>query len=261
MGGMLVARFGWRSFFVALGLLSLIWLVPWIKYMPERQTAMPAGLSGAPSLPEFLRLRSAWGTSIGLLCLNYVNYFMITWLPYYLVRERHFSLQSMAQIGGAAYLLGACFGVASGWVSDRWVARGGTPTRVRKTFTAGGTFLCGIFVGFAAVNGNVFCVAMLLLALIFFGVGCSNIWAITQILAGPQAAGRWTGFQNFIGNFAGMIGPAVTGVVLDRTGHLNWAFAITAGVALMGTSSWLFLVGPVVPVTWRKKIAADAVAI
>jgi predicted MFS family arabinose efflux permease len=261
MGGMLVARFGWRSFFVALGLLSLIWLGPWIKYMPERSSASSVGVAGAPSLWEFLRLQSAWGTCIGLLCFNYVNYFLITWLPYYLVRERHFSLRSMAKIGGAAYLLGACCGMASGWLSDRWVARGGTPTRVRKTFAAGGLFCCGIFVGLAAVNGNVFCVAMLLLALIFFGVGSSNIWAITQILAGPQAAGRWTGFQNFIGNFAGMIGPAVTGVVLDRTGHLGWAFAITAAVALIGTTAWLFLVGPVVPVTWHKKIQADAVAI
>jgi ACS family D-galactonate transporter-like MFS transporter len=55
-----------------------------------------------------MRLRSAWGTCLGLFCGNYVNYFLITWLPFYLVRERHFSLEKMAKVGGSAYLLGSC---------------------------------------------------------------------------------------------------------------------------------------------------------
>jgi ACS family D-galactonate transporter-like MFS transporter len=57
--------------------------------------------AAAPSLSEFLRQRSAWGTSIGLFCGNYVNYFLITWLPFYLVRERRFSMDNMAKIGGS----------------------------------------------------------------------------------------------------------------------------------------------------------------
>jgi len=43
----------------------------------------------------------------------------ITWLPYYLVRERLFSMDRMAKIGGTAYLVGACFATLSGWISDR----------------------------------------------------------------------------------------------------------------------------------------------
>ena len=30
---------------------------------------------------------------------------------------------------------------------------------------------------------------------------------MTQILAGSQTAGRWTGLQNFCGNIAGMVAP------------------------------------------------------
>src|ERR1035441_4100307 len=107
-GGLLMARFGWRPFFLVLGLVSLLWLVPWLKWMPKPTPkipdAIPTGPTGAPGLLEFLRLRSAWGTSIGLFCSNYVNYFLITWLPFYLVRERHFSMDNMARIGGSAYL-------------------------------------------------------------------------------------------------------------------------------------------------------------
>jgi len=109
------------------------------------------------------------------------------------------------------------------------------------------------------VSGANYCVAALILGLIFFGAYSSNLWAITQTLAGPRAAGRWTGFQNFVGNLAGVVAPALTGFVLQRTGQFYWAFVIMAGIALAGMTSWLFLVGPVEPVIWERKLRATAV--
>jgi MFS transporter, ACS family, D-galactonate transporter len=252
MGGSLIGRFGWRPFFVVLGLVSLLWLLPWIKWMPKARGPIQLDTTGAPSLPDFLRLRSAWGTCVGSFCASYVNYFLITWLPFYLVRERHFSMSHMAEVGGAAYLLGACFATLSGWLSDRWIMSGETPTRVRKGFTGGGLALAGIFLGLSAVSGPVVCVVLLMLGVMCFSMAAANVWAITQTLAGPQAAGRWTGFQNFVGNLSGVVAPAITGFVVGRTGHFYWAFAILTAVALTGTMSWLFLVGPVEQVVWQK---------
>ena len=259
-GGMLMARTGWRPFFVVLGLASLCWTIPWIKFMPEERHALAVENTGAPSFTEFLRLRSAWGTCAGLFAFNYANYFLITWLPFYLVRERHFSMDSMAKIGGAAYLLGALFATLAGWLSDRWISAGGTPTRVRKSFAGGGLALAGLLLGLLALSGPAMGVALTILGVIFLGVSSSNIWAITQTLAGPQAAGRWTGFQNFVGNWAGMVGPALTGFVLDWTGHFYWAFAIMTAVALGGAASWFFLVGQVRQVAWGGKPQVGAVS-
>ncbi|HSB76641.1 MAG TPA: MFS transporter [Terriglobales bacterium] len=259
-GGMLMARTGWRPFFIVLGLASLCWTIPWIRFMPEERHALAVENTGAPSFTEFLRLRSAWGTCAGLFAFNYANYFLITWLPFYLVRERHFSMDSMAKIGGAAYLLGALFATLAGWLSDRWISAGGTPTRVRKSFAGGGLALAGLLLGLFALSGPAMGVALTILGVIFLGVSSSNIWAITQTLAGPQAAGRWTGFQNFVGNWAGMVGPALTGFVLDWTGHFYWAFAIMTAVALGGAASWFFLVGQVRQVAWGVKPQAGAVS-
>lgn len=253
-GGLLVGRFGWRPFFIGLGLVSLLWLIPWVKWMPERGETAHTSTAGAPSLLEFVSLRSAWGTCVGLFAHNYVSYFLITWLPFYLVRERHFSMNNMAKIGGTAYLLGACFTIVAGWLSDRLITSGATPTRVRKAFTGGGLALAGLLVGLSAAGGPLYSVVGLVLGVALFGVEASNIWAITQTLAGPQAAGRWTGFQNCVGNLAGFVAPTLTGFVLDRTGHFYWAFAIVAAVALMGAASWLFLIGPVEPVVWRTPL-------
>jgi len=98
------------------------------------------------------------------------------------------------------------------------------------------------------------------MGVIFFGASASNIWAITQTLAGPQAAGRWTGFQNFVGNLAGIVAPAVTGLLLDRTGQFYWPFAILTAIASAGAISWVLLVGPVEQVVWHKTSQAVAVS-
>lgn len=258
-GGLLVAHVGWRPFFFVLGAASLLWLVPWFFFMPRRtphQSASPSVSPGAPSLYEFLRLRPAWGTCLGLFANNYVSYFLITWLPYYLVRERGFSLNQMAKLAGAAYLLGSLASLVAGWLSDRWIASGGSLTLVRKSFVGGGLGLCGLFVALAGANHPLYCSIALLVGVFFFGVTASNLWAITQTLAGPAATGRWTGFQNFVGNLAGIIAPAVTGFVLQRTGHFYWAFAIIAAISLAGAGSWFFLIGPIAPVTWHSRRSA-----
>jgi ACS family D-galactonate transporter-like MFS transporter len=254
LGGTLMARFGWRPFFITLGLGSLLWLVPWSKFMPQAKAPAPSEVTDVPTLAEFLRLRSAWGSFIGLFCGNYVNYFLITWLPFYLVRERHFSLDKMARVGGSAYLLAACFALLSGRLSDRWILSGATPTLVRKTFTAGGLAFSGISLAIAAVSGPATCVVGIILGVIGLGISASNVFSMTQTLAGPRAAGRWTGFQCFVGNLVGIVAPAVTGFVVQRTGQFYWAFMIMAAVSLVGTASWVFLVGRIVPVVWQKKV-------
>jgi cyanate permease len=93
----------------------------------------------------------------------------------------------------------------------------------------------------------------LMLGCMSYGVFASSHWAITQTIAGPRAAGRWSGLQNFVGNLAGVTAPAITGFVVDKTGQFFWAFAVSAAVALIGSTMYLFVLGPVEPVAWRAR--------
>jgi len=106
----------------------------------------------------------------------------------------------------------------------------------------------------SAVAPDAVFVWTLSMAGVFMGISACNIWAMTQTLAGPRMVGRWTGVQNFVGNFAGAVAPKVTGILLDRTGHFYWAFFITAAVVWIGALSWIFVVGPLVEVDWEKHI-------
>ncbi len=249
-GALLMQRFGWRSFFIALGLASLLWLLPWLRWKPSFPS-VPAGSLDAPSLLQFVRLRSAWGTCGGLFCVNYISYFFITWMPFYLLRERHFSMSKMGAVAGASYLAAALSAAVSGRLADRWILRGATATRVRKTFTAGGLIGTAFFVIACVLSPPTLSIAMLFGITVCWGACGANVWAITQTLAGPAAAGRWTGLQNCFGNLAG-VAPAITGFVVDRTGQFFWPFVITAGVSLLGVVCYALVLGPVEQVRWGK---------
>jgi MFS transporter, ACS family, D-galactonate transporter len=257
-GAMLIGRYGWRPFFVGLGLISLLWLPPWKMWMPMGPGLDVSPAAQTPGILEILQQRSAWGTFIGLFAFNYLSYFLLTWLPTFLVDERNFSMQKMGTIGGIAYLLLALSALISGWFSDLWIARGGTPTRVRKTFTATGLAIssCSCLAVVAFASDSRLAVLFLFVTCAGAGLCTANLWAITQTIAGPLAAGKWSGLQNCFGNFAGIIAPALTGYVVQRTGHFFWAFAATAAVLLAGALSWAFVVGRVEPVHWKGKGAA-----
>ncbi|HEY6387493.1 MAG TPA: MFS transporter [Candidatus Acidoferrum sp.] len=259
-GAMLIGKYGWRPFFVGLGLLSLLWLPPWKIWMPKGPGLDVSPAAQTPGILEILQQRSAWGTFVGLFAFNYLSYFLLTWLPSFLINERNFSMQKMGTIGGIAYLLLALSALICGWFSDLWIARGGTPTRVRKTFTATGLAIsslsCLAVVVFA--TDSRLAVAFLFVTCAAAGLCTANLWSITQTIAGPLAAGKWSGLQNCFGNFAGIIAPALTGFVVQRTGHFFWAFAVTSGVLLAGALSWAFVVGRVEPVRWKGKNLAAA---
>jgi ACS family D-galactonate transporter-like MFS transporter len=251
-GGTLMARYGWRPFFIVLGIISMAWLIPWFLWVPRAGTAISHVEKGGDWFLRLVSQRSLWGTCGGLFGANYVLYFEITWLPTYLVHERHFSLGTMAKIGGVGYLCYSAGAVIFGWISDRWIAAGGSPTLVRKTFAGIGAGSAGLLLLGCALAGPTASVILLLLAFGAGGMCGSNIWAITQTIAGPKMAGRWTGLQNFLGNLAGIIAPWVTGFVIDYTGRFIVAFAIMAVVAMLAALSYFFVIGPVKEIAWEQ---------
>ena len=57
--------------------------------------------------------------------------------------------------------------------------------------------------------------------------------------------------QNGFGNLAGILGPALTGYMLDWTGNFQAAFAITAAISLAGAVAWTFGIGRLEPIGWK----------
>jgi MFS family permease len=261
LGGLLMARFGWRAFFLALGFGSLLWLVPWLVFMPRGKGVAAREHHGeVPSVGEILAHPAAWFTAIGLFCSNYFWYFLITWLPPYLEKERHFPKDKMAVAGSAAFLAISVSSVASGWVSDRLIAAGGSPTHVRKLFAGTGLVLSTIILPVCVVTDERVAMALLILACLSFGLYTANVFAITQTLAGPRAAGKWTGLQNGFANLAGVVAPWLTGWVVQRTGQFYWAFVVAAAIVLASAGMFVFGIGRIEQVKFRERRGGTPVA-
>lgn len=250
-GGLLMARFGWRPFFIVLGLASMLWLLPWLAWMPREQAGVRDKAAGGPSLGRILCERSFWGTGLGLFAGNYAWYFLLTWLPYYLVRERGMSAGHMARLGGVAYVCTAGFTFFLGLATDRWIAAGASHTLVRKSVLAVGYLVSGALLVMCAYAGEHTFAALLIVATALLGGAGFCAFATGQTIAGPQAAGKWVGAQNAFGNLSGVVAPVVTGFVVQRSGHFLSAFVITCMVCVLGACSWMFVVGRVEPMDWN----------
>ena len=252
VGGILLVHFGWRLLFVVMGAGGLLWLVPWVPLMPRDDRAVEAKSAAAlPSFMKLLQVKCAWGTFLGHFCGNYFFYFMLAWLPNYLVGEEKMSIVSMSRLTSAVFLLIATSTVVTGWVSDRLIVAGVSVTRVRRTVVVGGLAVASSLLTLAFVPRNLpLSIAVMAVACVGYGAFASNHWAISQTLAGTAMAGRWTSVQNGIANLSGIVAPWVAGWIVQINGSSRLAFVITGGVALVGAFLWGLLVRRVEPVQW-----------
>jgi MFS family permease len=241
-GALLIARMGWRGLFVISGVGAALWVIPWMIWAPQTITPAAGKRKPAPSWGELLRRRDVWGTFGGLFGANYTWYFLLSYLPSYLVHERHFSMQGLAFWGALPYLFMVASSITGGILADRWIERGASPVAVRKRFTSTGLALSAILIPLTLLPRLEFALAGLFLTCFAFGWYVSNLWALTQTLAGPQSAGRWTGMQNACGNLAGILGPIVTGWLVNRTGHYSLAFLVASVACMGGAASFGLLI-------------------
>jgi len=261
VGGAVMIRYGWRTMFMALGLASLLWLIPWGGQLRPPPPVRPAD---APAVgPRWLDIvcqRALWGTVLGNFCSNYAFYFVFTSVPLYLVEERGLSLASMTYVQSLIFVMDSLSILATGFALDAWIRRGATPSLAYKTalaLSAAGVGLCLLSMsGTGAAAGA----ALLLATGLADGLNSPSVGALTQRFAGPLATGRWMGTQNAISNTAGFLAPAVTGYLVKHSGgHYTLALWVTGGVALLGLLAWLVVVPVVDPVDWsRVRIARPA---
>jgi MFS family permease len=263
IGGAVLTHYRWQVLFIGIGAISMLWLIPWT--FVARHATRPTPNSAAepeigPSWLEILAQRSAWGTFLGLFCLNYVWYFMLTWLPWYMERARGYSKDQLALVQSLPFWAVGLSSLLCGHLSDYCIARGfGSPAKIRKIFMVGGLLCSTLMLPAGLIDSRRVALGFLIAACICFGACSSHIWLVTQRLAGPLAAGRWTGIQNGIGNLAGIVAPIVTGWIVKSTGKFYLAFVVVTAILVIGAASYAFIVRTIDPVIWKPARAKAVV--
>jgi MFS transporter, ACS family, D-galactonate transporter len=259
VGIQIVQDYSWRYMFLAIGGLSLIWLLPWALTVPKLPKAKQREEDlWSPSYRQLIVNRRVWGTVLGLFGANYMWYMFLTWLPYYFERERHFSKGMLAVASSLPFFAVAiasfCFGLLADWV----IRRGYPAGTVRQWFVTVGLIGCCLFTIPAVLVGDQWLSTILMAVSCVFMAGfSSNHWALSQTLAGPEGAAKWTGFENCLGNFAGVIAPWLTGLVLDETHSFVIAFLVSCVVCLGGALGYSVVVGRPLRVQWRSQPALE----
>jgi len=256
-GGTLIAAYGWRPFFIGCGAISVVWIVVWQAVSRGQLRNGRATLSAdAPDFAVVLREPTLWGASAGHFFSNFLLYFNATWIPYYLVHERGWTLPEMGRIGGAAFLLTGIAMVGCGSISDRLVRNGASPTLVRKAaFAIGGLGAAIGMLGCGYSHDAAASAGWLVFAGFFGGLLGVNTFAVSQTKAGTAATGKWTGIQNMIANVSGLIAPALTGVLVEATGSFTLPFTLAAIAAFASGAAWTLLTGRIEPIDWKARSA------
>lgn len=248
----LLVRYGWRSLFFRTGLVGLLWLIPWMMFYPSQRTAVP--VQRAIDWSALLKSRALLGICLGFFCWDYFWYFLISWLPTYLVTVRHMSMPSVALFGGLPFLIFAAAEAVGGWSAGSMIRRGGSLSRVTKGFVSAG-FLVGLLIIPAAVVDSASWSIGLLLASSAAGIGCGSLISFPKICAREEEVALWTGIMNAAGNVGGVLAPLITGVVVQRTGSYVPAFLTVSAVLVVGVFAYTVVVPSVDAKSSRRPAA------
>ena len=145
----------------------------------------------------------------------------------------------MTLLATLGYLAQAVSSFAIGAWSDRWTRSGRPEAAIRRALLSAGQFIIAISLIGIVLTESIVMVGILL-AVAGAATAClsTNLYSVAQMFAGPRASGTWIGFQNGLGNVSGIVGPVLSGILIDRSGY-DSAFYLAAGVAAFGGFWWL----------------------
>ncbi|PTS76287.1 MFS transporter [Sphingomonas sp. HMWF008] len=261
----MLASYGWRSLFIACGLLGFAFVLLWLARYREpgehnrvnaaeiELIAAGGGLAGGGAkggkidwskAGKLLRFRQMWGICIGQFAGNSTLVFFLTWFPTYLATERHMGFLKIgfyAVLPFIAASVGVLFG---GWWSDTMLRRGLSANIARKVPIITGLLLASTIIAANFVESNTAVIAILSLA--FFAQGMAALgWTLVSDIAPRDMLGLTGGIFNLAANLAGIITPLVIGAIVAATGSFFYALAYVGGLAIVGALAYIFVLGDV----------------
>lgn len=250
--------FGWRGLFIISGVIGMVWAFIW--YWLYRDPETPAEekhiqrYSGA-DLWAALTHPKLMGIYLAQFCLGGTLIFFLTWFPTYLVEYRGLDFIKSGWLASVPFLAAFAGVLLSGFVSDALARRGYSVELARKTPVVLGLLLSGAIVGANYTEDTAWVIVFLSIA--FFGNGLASIaWVFVSLLAPARFLGLVGGCFNFIGGLSAVVVPTVIGFLVTD-GDFEPALLFIALLALVGSCSYLFIVGRIEKVSFNAATTTD----
>ncbi|MFG1175146.1 MFS transporter [Erwiniaceae bacterium CAU 1747] len=243
LSSFMIERFhtSWKMPFLAMALPVLIVVLLMLVFIREKAPATdatpPASVKkqGDFRFADLFKNRNLLMAYITIFCSIYGFFVIITWLPYYLQKERGMDIVHAASIASIVPWISVLGTLICSYVSDRLGRR--KPV-----------ILCMLPFSLLAIFGIVYSAteAALIAVLVLYGfIGKISLNPVLIALVAdnaPRAAlSTAFGLYNFFGMAASIFAPYLTGFIADSTGSLNAGFYFAAMITVVGFLAMLFV--------------------
>jgi ACS family hexuronate transporter-like MFS transporter len=232
----LTLQYGWQFAFIAVAAVGFVWLAVWWvlydtphknKWLSQKEyDEIKHEIPTEEAVKHEDRPKVEWGRVVRTrearaLCLartftDPVIYFVIFWLPAYLVKERHFDQKEIGQYSWVPFVFGGIAYMLGGYLSGMLMKRGWALPKARKRIMLLGALclpvaICAPFAPSAAL-------AIAAICFITFGHGfwTANLQTLPADLFPGHEVGTVAGFSGMGGAIGGMVANLGTGYVVSK---------------------------------------------
>ena len=266
----LYGHYGWRTTFIIIGAVGLLWVIPWLfinKTTPEthpwitekeRNLIMNSRIAieaddskktKGLSVAKILSYRESWGVLASRFFIEPIWWLFVGWMPLYLNSKFGFSIEEIGSTIWISYLGGMAGSIIGGWYSGKLMETKSVDASRKITITIGGAL---IFLGLLGiiflVNENNPMTFIYIVSVVLFGFqfAIGNIQTISSdLLKGPS-----------VGTLAGLAGTvaAVSVIIMNslipKIAAVSYtpAFIVIAILAPLAVLSIFILIKKIEPV-------------
>ena len=274
--GLLFFWFGsWQATFIVIGVLGLLWLVPWLvvyKSGPashpwlgeeerqyiltgQRNVEVDHAADYAPTSREILSRKESWGVILASFFLDPIWWLFVGWLPLYLNETYGFGVAEIAKYAAVPYI-GAMFGAwFGGLLAQNRLKAGWTANKTRKfVISLGGLIMLVCLL--LTIKASTPLTAVLLMAAILFGfqTAVGNIQTLPSDFYSGESVGSLAGFAGTAAKLAVVLLNFLIPVITVKS--YAPAFAVGAGLAIMTVLSVFILCPRIQPLSPRPAESA-----
>lgn len=248
----LYVSFGWKMTFVVIGILGLLWIVPWLilnkkgpkehpwitdeerKYIAEGQPETKIVNDTPLSWGALLRNRKSYAVILGRFFLDPVWWMFVAWLPIYLLDVYGFNIKEIGMTAWVPYVGSMIGSLAGGWYSGFMIKRGSSVSFARKSaMVIGSIVMLPALIATAFAPDVYFAITMMTLILCGFQFAMGNI----QTLASDLFTGKTVGSLAGLGGAAATLGTIISMIFIPYlTSGGNWLPFFILGAALVPLS-------------------------
>lgn len=244
----------WHAVFYSFSLLGPVWCLIWWRWgnnHPESDTRIgqdelnyiqagqdskqPTASSSELSKKDIFSTPAVWACALGYFCTNYLFFLFMTWLPTYFAMGRGIDLKQSAIFSMLPYLVAIPAYPLGGVVADYASTHFGQNIG-RKVSPIAGLLLAGLFLVLGTRAGSLWTAGGLICASNFFlCFTMASHFSIPMVFS-QKNTGVIVGLNGMFGTVAGIFAPVFSGLIIDLSGHYEYALYLGAGIAIIGAS-------------------------